>query len=241
MDYDYIFLTVELGLYDVFQEAAIYGSDNDDGDDDAFAPASLCQMNVIQGQADTTYYSGEYGDSSECPFPGTYRLITYYKVPAITDTHFKYTPDIRFTLWNANNQRIGCVVTGPSALHSAADRKAAHGLVALAIALSIFLLLFAVLLFLSHRRKKRIEALREKRGGGGSIGSGTGSRAYQYFRTLPNGQVIPLPATTSPPSRRPVRPIPEDLEEDDDEDDDDALNISNPAYNETHMPTRPII
>jgi len=239
MDYDYIYLTVELGLYDVFQEAAIYGSDNDD---DALAPASLCQMNVIQLQADTTYYSGEYGDSSECPFPGTYRLITYYKVPAITDTHFKYTPDIRFTLWNADHQRIGCVVTGPSEIHSAADRKAAHGLVALAIALGIFLSLFAVLLFLSHRRKKRIEALREKRGGGSS-GSCTGSRQYQYFRTLPNGQVIPLPATAPPPpSRRPVRPIPEDLEEDDDDDDcDDALNISNPAYNETHMPTRPII
>ena len=241
MDYDSIYLTVELGLYDNFQEAVLYGSDNND-DEYGRSPDSLCQMNVNQLVSDTSYYTeyALYGDPTECPFPGTYHLVTYYKVPAIADTNFKYTPDIRFTFWSADQKRIGCVVSGAAAIRRAADRKAARGLLALALALSVFLGLFAVLLLLAHRRRRRIEALRE----GGKLRGGGGSqqRAYQYFRTLPNGQVIPLPATApQTPIRHPVGPIPEDSEEDDEDDDDDALNISNPEYNETQIPTRPII
>jgi len=234
MDYDIIYLKAELGIYDSFQEALVYGTTNDD---DSSTQASLCQMNVWQLQSDTSYYSDVmYGDPTECPFPGLYQLDAYYRVPPISDYNFKYTPDIRLQFLNQDGQRIGCVVTGPTAIHKAADIKAMHGLVALTIAVGVFLFLFAILLLLSHRRKRRIEAVREKRGAARHAANN------QYFRTLPNGQVVPATSAPlpPPPPRRVPRSIPEDSEEDDD-DDDDPLQISNPAYNETHIPTRPII
>ena len=253
MDYDLIYLKTELGLYDSFQQAVIYGTTNDD---DGVTRLSLCQMNVVQLQPDTSYYADMvYGDPTECPFPGVYQLEAYYRVPPIRDYNFKYTPDIRLQFLNRAGHRIGCVVTGPSAIHKAADIKAHQGLVALTVAVGLFLCLFAVLLMLAHRRKRRIEARRQRRHHHQQQQqhpvdhdpSNNNTNPHSYFRTLPNGTVVP--ATTAAPPLQPPRlrelprPITEDSDEDDDDDDDDddPLQISNPEYNETHMPTRPII
>lgn len=231
MDYDAIYLKTELGIYDSFQEAYIYGTTSNN-DDDSDTALSICQMNVVQLQSDTSYYTDVvYGDPTECPFPGLYQLEAYYRVPAIRDYNFKYTPDIRLQFSNRAGRRIGCVVSGPSALHKVADRKAEQGLVALAIAVGLLLCLFGVLLLLSQRRKRRGEA---------KVRANSHAYQTQYVRTLPNGTVRPPATTVGPRVREQPRPIPEDYDEDDEED-DDPLQISNPEYNETHVPTRPII
>ena len=235
MDYDAIYLKTELGIYDSFQEAYIYGTTTSN-DDDSNTALSLCQMNVIQLQSDTSYYTDVvYGDPTECPFPGLYQLEAYYRVPAIRDYNFKYTPDIRLQFTNRAGRRIGCVVSGPTAMHKVANRKAEQGLVALAVAVGLVLGLFAVLLLLSQRRKRRGGTMRAHH-------NHNSPEAYQtqYMRTLPNGTVRP---TAGPRIREQPRPIPEDYDEDDEEEEenDDPLQISNPEYNETHVPTRPII
>jgi hypothetical protein len=233
MDYDAIYLKTELGIYDSFQEAYIYGTTNTD---DSYTNLSLCQMNVAQLQSDSSYYTDVvYGDPTECPFPGLYQLEAYYRVPAIRDYTFKYTPDIRLQFWNRAGRRIGCVVSGPTALHKVADRKAQQGLVALGVAVGLVLCLFAVLLLLSHRRRRRTT----QRHSTVNRHNHNPANHYQtpYVPTLPNGAVR---ATVGLPRVRELpRPIPEDSDEDDN--DDDPLQISNPEYNETHVPTRPII
>lgn len=262
MDYAVIYFKVELGLYNIFQEAWIYGSnDGDNANDDDSTTPTLCQMNVAQLESDTSYYTdmNSRNDSTECPFPGSYLLTAYYKVPAIADYTFHYTPDVRLQFLNTQGQRIGCVVTGPAALHHIAEIKAKHGLLALIIAISIFLLLFAILLHLSHRRKKRLETLWKQRSNSNSNHhrqqqqhpltqqqQQQHNQQQMYVRTLPNGQVPALPQQRR--GAGVVGPcIPEasnedaGSEEEDDDENHDILNISNPAYNETHVPTRPII
>jgi hypothetical protein len=120
------------------------------------------------------------------------------------------------------------------------------------MALLVFGSLFAVLLVLSYRRRRRLQIREQQQ-----------QQRFQYFRTLPNGQVVALPSPRfvppvhrpqqqpqlePPPSSQPPRSTSSDDnsdngdEDDDDEDDEDnELQISNPAYNETRIPTRPII
>jgi len=74
-----------------------------------------------------------------------------------------------------------------------------------------------LLLYLSYRRKKRLEKLFEER-----------KQHYHYFRTLPSGQVVPLPGKAVA-HKKAVAVNP------------DAVRISNPSYNEPQIPTRPII
>jgi hypothetical protein len=224
-----LYLQVELGLYDHFQTVA--------------APTALCQMNVVQ----LSYYNDAAavtGDPTECPHAGIYQWTAYYTVPSFADSSLHYTPDVRLTFLNDQGTRFGCVVTGPIALLSQADAKAVAGLVALGISVTIFIGIFSILLYLSHRRKQRLEKLTR-------LTTQTAMQ-YQYFRTLPNGQVVPV--TGHPPPVRPQqrqRPMPQQQQQhphdhhedgdDDDDDSEDALNISNPAYNETQLPSRPII
>jgi hypothetical protein len=223
---DVIYLEIEIGIYDYFQSVGI---------------TSLCRMNVAQL---SYFYDANLGSDFGCPHPGKYELTTYYYVPPIRDYNFHYTPDIRLTFMDKEGLRIGCVSSGPVAIHKANDVRAVHGFIALGISIAVFVCIFSALLFLSHRRKKRIEQLREKRG---HTISGT---RYQYFRTLPNGDVVPLPSNHQHPaslvatrqqSQQHLPKLEQGSDEEDDDDSENVLNISNPAYNETQMPTRPII
>lgn len=256
-----LYVQVELGMYDRFSIVQ--------------QPTALCQLNVVQlnyfgddATAATTTNAQEYQasasvDPTECPHAGVYQWTASYTVPASSaDSSLHYTPDVRLTFTNDRGERVGCVVTGPIALRSRADAKAVAGLVALGIAVLVFLGIFAALLFLSHRRKKRLERMRLNNNSGSTNSCSNQSTAastamqYQYFRTLPNGQVVPV--TGHPPVRQ-QRPMPQQqhaqqqqhLQQqlqhhhhhiaEDDDDSEDALNISNPAYNETQLPSRPII
>ena len=107
-------------------------------------------------------------------------------------------------------------------MHRRNDIKARNGLLALGLSIITFCFVFGLLLLLSYKRKKRLEELREKK-----------QLNYHYFKTLPNGQIVPMPGASKLATVREGPPL-TSLEA-------DAMNISNPAYNETQIPTRPII
>ena len=182
-------LQVESGLYDSFRTV--------------LNVSSLCyDLNVYP----------TYQDNLQCPMAGQYTLKTSYRVPTIRDYTFQYTPDVKLTFFNQQGRRVGCATTGTAALHRVADRQATRGLVALGISVVAFCVIFALLLYLSYRRKKRLEFRHQKKA--------AEKMSYHYFKTLPSGQVVPLPGNPPPTN---------------------AMNISNPAYNEPQIPTRPII
>jgi hypothetical protein len=215
-----VYVKIEFGIYDNFQPVYF---------------GSLCQMDVSQNESFliNDEMDDYWGDSSVCPHPGSYDLRTYHAVPSIRDYALHYTPDIRMTFTNEYSKIIGCVVSGPSALRLSSERRAIRGILVLGCALVVFLGIFGTLLFLAHRRKQRLQLLREKRNYHAS------GLNYPYLRAAADGHV-------SAPYRQPEQlPTPRianhAISEDEDEDSENALNISNPAYNETHMPTRPII
>jgi hypothetical protein len=215
-----VYVEIEFGIYDNFQ-MVYYGS--------------LCQMDVSQNQSFliNDEVDDYWGDASVCPHPGSYNLQTYYAVPSIRDYAFHYTPDIRMTFTNEYKKVIGCVVSGPSALRLSSERRALQGFLVLSGALIVFLCIFGGLLLLAHRRKQRLKMIRNKKN---LHASGLN---YPYLRTAPDGHVS---APFNQPEQLPTPRIANHaISEDEDEDSENALNISNPAYNETHMPTRPII
>jgi hypothetical protein len=240
-----VLISVSSGLYDRYN--AVVSS------------ADVCSLGTVTSLANAT------NSTATCPQPGYYQLQTYYTVPQTRDYTFLFTPDVQFFFDDDQGRRLGCVTTGTMALHQRADSKAQQGLVALGVSIVVFLLLFGVLLYFSYRRKKRIQHLAEQKT----------LQRYQYFRTLPNGQVVPMQGglcagpssgpsasvSLPPPTPlstfhshpnatlcrgNPLTPVPSSdvsahgissrtalaLE---------ALNISNPSYNEPQIPTRPLL
>lgn len=244
---------------------------------------------------------------------GRYHVSSYFTVPKTPDTGYHYTPDIRLTFTDDQSRRVGCAATGPYSLLVANDVRAENGLIALAIACSVFIVIFSLLLLVSNFRK--IEP------GHATAAEQQKQRQlqfqnHQYFRTLPNGQVMQLPIPPTPhgnpavstvfggssypytnqqqqffhksprpvltatrryapatiqneasadasnrPSKQGQQPsssaqhssnaayllninncaTSEDDDEDEDDDDDRRQISTNPMYNETQLPTRPVI
>jgi hypothetical protein len=218
-----IYLEIQSGCYDHFSTV--------------LSPTSLCDLPLVNG-------------TNACPRAGSYTLQTTYSVPHMRDYGLHYTPDLNLIFWDSTGMiRWGCATTGTRALHHAADRHAQQGWIALAISTALFSFVFASLLWWSYRRKKRLEhaASASKWTPSSSANTSTmgddasmntqshhGPPSYHYFRTLPNGQVVPIPTATRhvpPPAPSPVIV--------------DAALVprSNPSYNEPHVlsSTRPII
>lgn len=186
-------------------------------------PANLCQLQIQPTE----------GSSQACPRRGDYVLQSQFYVPRIIqdNSDFHFTPDLNLTFTDGNYNRLGCAVTGTTALHLEAERRHTIGMMALAFGLMIFGVVMGGLLLLAYRRRKRLETLTERK-----------TPRYQYFRTLPNGQVVPIqhghpavppPQHMHPPPQAPYHMSPGAPQE--------AFQISNPAYNETQLPTRPVI
>lgn len=199
--------------------------------------------NICQDLSVTSTYSSSSSSSSHCPLPGHYTLTTYYTVPALRDYEFHYTPDVRVTFWDPSNhgRRLGCIATGTTALHRRADSRAARGVVALGISLLAFALVAASLLYLTYRRKKRLQKISER-----------SKQNYHYFRTLPNGQVIPLPTTTTTNIGNETTQLPVGVITHPYPPTQSGQHVSlpthtsgmihtNPSYNEPQLPTRPIL
>jgi len=205
----------------------------------------LCQMGVV---GETLNGDGDSQQYATCPNPGSYRLQTYFYVPQLSrEKDFHYTPDLQLSFADASTgTRLGCATTGVMAMHKQADRHAAMGLVALGIALFVFVGVFGVLLYLSYRRKKQIERYRE-----------SSLLSSSYIRTLPSGQMPPSgggrqiirqfgagsrlrgigPGLTTVPSA----PSDDASSTDGGRRGNDGKDISNPLYNTSRVPTRPII
>ena len=112
-----------------------------------------------------------------------------------------YTPEIRFIFTTGQEQDqqgtiiVGCATTGAAAWNKGQTNKAQQGVWVLAVAILCLLLIFATLLYMSHQRRKRLERLMER--SKKTPKQEHVERRYQYFSTLPNGQVIPIPPTTT--------------------------------------------
>eukprot|EP00977_Amphora_coffeiformis_P009167 scaffold2092_cov144-Amphora_coffeaeformis.AAC.8 len=210
-----IYVQVEAGLYQNYKRV--------------IAPSRLCQMQI---QAANGY-------GQKCPYPGEYVFESYFYLPKMLEDNsdFHFTPDINMTFTDGDMNRLGCAVTGTAAFHRQASRRHSLGMTALGFGLLVFGVVFGGLLILAYRRRKRLESLTERK-----------VPRYQYFRTLPNGQVVPLQPgqAPGPPPPHPHAPPPPQVpyhmppgmhpgtpHE--------AYQISNPAYNETQLPTRPVI
>lgn len=163
-------------------------------------------------------------------------LESFFYLPEMLEDNsdFHFTPDINMTFTDGNYHRLGCAVTGTAALRLQASRRRKIGMAALGFGLVVFGVVFGGLLFLAYRRRKRLESLTEKK-----------VPRYEYFRTLPNGQVVPMQAGQVPnpplhPSAPPQMPypMPPGMPPGPPQ---EAFQISNPAYNETQLPTRPVI
>jgi hypothetical protein len=174
---------------------------------------SLCRMTVVRVDTDDAF----------CPAAGVYHWTTYYTVPysLITDSNLQYVPDVRLTFTSVYSSsmspdppRLGCVITGPQALRTIQDRKAQRGGLLFGLGCALLLSLFGLLLSCRARRKRS-------------------AALVVYQRTLPNGSVPRLPLSP----RRWDRP-PMTLSNNSSE---DGAPYGNPAYNETQLPSRPII
>jgi hypothetical protein len=212
-----IYVQVEMGLYDHFTTVQ--------------QPISLCRMTIVR-----VSNGNENEDSSaSCPDAGVYHWSVYYTVPysLITDASLHYVPDVRLTFTSSyassssgtEPPRLGCVITGPLALRTIQDRKAQRGGLLFGLGCALLLGLFGLLLSCRARRKRSGSTLHV-------------ASSSHYRRTLPNGLVpkIPMP----PPSRRrfdppPLPPLPPNNSS------EDGAPYGNPAYNETHLPSRPVI
>ena len=203
-----------------------------------FNAVNVCELGITDENVDL------------CPNSGDYVLKTYYTLPAIRDYYFHYTPDARLTFFDGDAGTIlACVAVGTGAVHKRQQSAANQGLVALGICTAIFCVIFGVLLYLSYRRKKRVEQL---------LRDNKQSASHYNMRTLPNNGQLNLPV-----QERTVLPEHFDSGNDRIRDDhgdnnygnqmglqlsspcsvssDDILDIRNPMYNETQMPTRPVI
>lgn len=177
--------------------------------------------------------------NQKCPRPGDYVLQLHFYLPNFIgndDSNLHFTPDVNLTFTDNNYNRLGCAVTGTAALHRQAYMRHRYGMISLGLGLCAFSLVFCGLLFLAYRRKQRLEKMNERK-----------TQRYQYFRTLPNGQVVPFTAGQMPtplqgggmsPQQQLNGPYPSMSAPGTPQ---DAYQISNPAYNETQLPTRPVI
>ena len=161
----------------------------------------------------------------------TYNVKTSVVVPSslLEDGSLQYTPDVKITFTagsNADNQVVlGCATTGTLAMSQHAHSKAVHGLWALIISTLLFMMAFASLLLWSHARKKRLQKRHLQRAArrrnknhhhpqcfnysnnaddaaaAAAAADGMVQHQYRYFRSLPNGEIVPLPSATATRTR----------------------------------------
>ena len=136
----------------------------DDDDDDSNYKnnnnSSSSKSNIDdddEGSSAWSYYSPY--SSTACPSIGSYRIRKYFTVAAPSqDRELQYTPDLKVDIYRqSDNELIGCVETGTPATTNVAARHSKHGEIALSVAVALFVVCFGVLLYLSYRRKKRLE------------------------------------------------------------------------------------
>jgi hypothetical protein len=230
---DNVHVTVELGLYDSFQTVA-YRRSLCGSNFTVTRSMNVTQLVTSDFSNQTTGSSIGGSDNNgnqvfsnasdtnvryTCPYPGQYHVKTYYKLPSIPDRELHYTPEVRMLFsvvrtTNASNLSLakrytlmGCANAGTMANHHTKDERAMQGLLALGVATATFMLIFAILLYLTYRRRKWLQQLTEQAKMSEHQPYHPQQR-YQYFRTLPNGTVIPLAGRQSSSRASPSLSLP---------------------------------
>lgn len=220
-----IYMQIEFGLYDQFQVVSnvvlcslpvelVKAFPN--GPTPADAESLATTAPTSSSYDDDRYVNDDAYTLSSCTnVSGRYHLLTNYTVPKVRDNNFHYTPDLRLTFTDARNRTVGCTVTGPYSIMLANDVRSEHGWIALGIACSVFVSIFATLLLFSYSRneerlKQTMNKDRKQRAPCAQRRRNSMDDRYQYFQTLPDGQVVPLPGVhpISQPSQQHFYKIP---------------------------------
>ena len=168
-DNDGVMVSVDAGVYGVLSPA--------------IDPIDFCQVSAMSTTDDDAALYAVSEDA--CGLAGYYQLKTDFTLTAFKDdTHFHYTPDLRLRFYNATSMAvIGCAMTGTMAEKYKDMQHAEMGLMALGIALLVLGTCFGLMIYLTYRRKKRLEQeQRDQR-----------LEEYSsYTRTTPNGRVLPF-------------------------------------------------
>jgi hypothetical protein len=304
MIYKELFYQVELGHYDRFQllnNTALCALPVELVSVKSLRPAKHVEQTNTPTVSPTAMYDDDmYQVNSSLMkkclnVTGLYRLSTNYTVPKLRDNSFHYTPDVRLTFTDTRARIVGCTVSGPYSLKIDSEKRSRQGWIALGMSCILFVSVFTGLVVQSYRRdRQRQESSSNKDQRKKPVIAQRkldNMNHYQYFRTLPSGQVVRLPgmhpiahpsqqhpyyksprpvltvtrrhtkpATEStenqashkdPPSSVPdyLKNIPNVSSDDDDDDESEDLShnagsrdvVCNPQYNETQLPTRPVI
>jgi hypothetical protein len=169
-DNDGVMVSVDAGVYGVLSSA--------------IDPTDFCQvskMSTIDNDDDAAIRADNV---DACGLAGFYQLKTDFTLTAFKDdTHFHYTPDLRLRFYNATSMAvIGCAMTGTMAEKYKDLQHAEMGLVALGISLLVLGTCFGLMIYLTYRRKKRLEQEQRDR---------RLEEYSSYTRTTPNGRVLP--------------------------------------------------
>lgn len=178
-----------------------------------------------------------------CPNQGAYKLEVKVTVPELREYGYHYTPDVRIQFRDEKYRHLGCGTTGTDALQKYAIQRSTVGVYIMLAALLLFVLVFAMVLYQNYRRSKILKHIAEEN-------EKWDRQNSTYIRTEENGQIYIVPkrlakATSFGGSSRASRSIA----------DDGSLSTaggprtatavvritSNPEYNETHIPTNPIL
>lgn len=171
---DPIMVTIDAGVYGILTSAV---------ESINFCKiASLSTSTNDNGDTDDDNNNNDNDYSAVCPAAGFYSMSTSFVISSFeVDQNFHYIPDLRLLFYNASNTLVGCGQTGTVAHKDQATMHAEMGMMALGIALLVLGTCFGLMLYLTYRRKKRIEQeLMEKK-----LKFGT-----PYVRTTSHGRIV---------------------------------------------------
>lgn len=172
---DSIMVSVDVGVYGILSPAI-----------DA---TDFCPISMLSTTDDSDNNNND--DSYSCPSLGFYVLKTSFKVSSFeVDKNFHYIPDVRLRLYNGTGMSvIGCAQTGTMYTYDTSRTRATMGLVALGISMLVLGTCSGIMLYLTYRRKKRLEQeLKDKRS----------RHEIPYVRTTARGRVVvPMNAGSS--------------------------------------------
>jgi len=167
-----IMVSVDAGVYGVLSSAL-----------DATSFCDIATLTASTNDDNDDYYNNFNKKQKVCPTTGFYDVQTSFTVSSFeVDKNFHYIPDLRLHFYNATSMAIvGCAQTGTMASYDHAATHAAMGLTALGIGLLVFGTCFGLMLYLTYRRKKRLEQ---------EVNDGKLRHGFPYVKTTSHGRVI---------------------------------------------------
>lgn len=176
---DSVMISVDSGVYGILS-SAIEATD--------FCPLATLSTSTANDDDTTNDDNNNY---ASCPSSGFYSVKTSFIVDSFeVDKSFQYIPDLRLRLYNTTSMSvIGCAQTGTMATYHSGKTHATMGLVALGISMLVLGTCFGTMLYLTYRRKKRLEQeMKENRM----------KHDTPYVRTTSRGRVVvPMSASSS--------------------------------------------